>query len=181
VTYKQIFVAVACLVLAGCGQEQGPIGFNDATVNINRRMAKAAKDFRDQLAPLTQGKPVDAAALQSAYDRLQHAVDDARSAAKKLTPPKDNQAAQDYYDAFEKFLALDDDLVKGPMKEILTIVTDANVPVADKLAQKEQIMKDVHAKEDAALKELKNKQKDFAKEAGFRTIYDRKPPEKEKG
>jgi|SRR5208282_3922513 len=173
---KTLLPALALLLLAGCERDMDPVEFNDALEGYNRRLAAAALEFKSKVIPVAEGNAPDVAAIEAIYRKLVETVDDVRKRFGQLNVPKDSKPMQDFRDAYDRFLTVQESLVKVNFQAIATIAASPQVAPDVKKVQILGNFAAIKAAEDRERKTLQAAQDQFAKDVGIRLIDDRKDP-----
>ena len=156
--------ACCALLLTGCGGKTELVRFNDRIARIFRELEPADRRFFETGYALTtdkkqKGKTTAAQSFQTAYDRLQEAVNKARKEAGALEVPQ-GTGVRKFYDTFLQVIKADED--------ILAKFTPVREAPEDKLrADRNQLrawLDEAYKHRGQAWAELDQAQKEFAGE-----------------
>jgi hypothetical protein len=152
----------ALLSLAGCGSPMEPTQFNSAVVMGNKKLAKAAGEFRSVFHPLEKGQAPGISDVTRAREKLGRALEDAKRDFDNITPT-DSSAGQDLYDAYKKFLQVEEQLFREEFGTGITNALQQGGNNQNKWAAVQQVFARIQSREQAELDKVKEKQKAFAK------------------
>jgi hypothetical protein len=122
------------VVLTGCTSEAARLAqFNDQIATSNKRLARAAIEFRDAFAPLTANpsSPADPDKVKSAYDNLRSVLNEIKEERKTVDVPS-NSAAADLHKAYDAYLQAQEQLVAQEFTVILRLVQSPGLSPRDK-------------------------------------------------
>jgi hypothetical protein len=158
------WVAVAgLLALGGCQAPPKPGKFNNDMARASQKLSNAAKEFRKKLEPLSQGKPVSASDVRSAYQAAASALASVRKDYDDPLVPGRSKAAPALLEKYKAFLSGQQKILDGPYKEILAIAEGPGDPVT-KWKQLEPLFQQAWDEETKWSGELNKVQQDYAKE-----------------
>lgn len=162
------------LLLAGCARPVDPVEFNDALAWSNRQLADSAVKFRAKLDPIEQGKPVDAEGVQSTYNDVQKVFNQVQADLSKLKP-KESTSMQEFYEAYETYLAGEEKFIKEDLKTVRDIALDTQTSNEAKKTEIANAFKRIKNVEEENLKVLRAAQQKYANDMKIRAIPDRVP------
>src|SRR5262249_10857338 len=95
-------LALALAVVAGCGGADVP-RFNDQIAESNKKLAKAAVEFKGTLAPLGKDQKINLNAVKNSHDSLVALVKEIREERKRVKVPS-AKGAEELHKAYDAFL-----------------------------------------------------------------------------
>jgi hypothetical protein len=164
--HAPFWAGLFCLVaVAGCGRSN--ISFNNALSEANQRIAKGGEAWANAAVAAMEG---DAAAVQrfkSAEQDLRKVLADVKSDMQALKVP-DSPTAKRLYDAHQKFLQGQDEIINNQFAEIGRLIEDPDTPQMAKMQKFVELAQSAEARENQDLVVLQQVQREFAQENGFR-------------
>jgi cytochrome c556 len=166
-----LVTAVLAALLAGChGPPPTRVEFNNNLADRNAKLYKAGRAFRKTLDPLLKdGRSADVAAVKKARDDARAALEDVSSEFKDSRTPRKGGNAQAIWDAYNDFLATEDDIVNKYFAEIIQVLEDdKEYPSnSDKKAKILAILKKIDKEEADKMGVVYKEQKSYADAFNF--------------
>jgi hypothetical protein len=157
-----VVLAGVLLGLAGCGTPLDANQFNSKVVMGNKKLAKAASEFRTLIQPLEKGQAPSMSEVNRARDKLTRVFDEVRRDFESITPT-DSTPGQNLYDAYKKFLMVEERLIRDEFGTKLTQALNTGGNAQAKWAAVKECFDRVKSTEEAELESVKSKQRAFAK------------------
>jgi hypothetical protein len=177
-------LAVVLLTAAGCLRPQ-PIQYGNAFAVNNWVLAKAAREFKGTLRPLSKGRFANPGQVRAAYDRMAEVLRQAKTEAGSVDETKGKLSRGDahlprplrfsgpgkrLHAAYLAFLEGQDKLLKNQLLQVVQIVEngtsvrpeDQELPPSQ-WAKIQPLLEEVAAEEEKTMKPLTEAQKHFAR------------------
>ncbi|MCA9519847.1 MAG: hypothetical protein KC609_02695 [Myxococcales bacterium] len=135
--------------------------FNNKLVAANKTINLAAQAFGRHLKPVLEGKKADSAALDKKFTEMKAAFDRVDQEMKGLKVP-DLDGAKKLYDAHQKFLDGQREMINGTLKKILEVAKNDKLDVQAKRLQISKLLPEISKREGQDLKVLRTAQREFA-------------------
>ena len=164
--HAPLWAGLFCLVaVAGCGRSN--IAFNNALSEANQRIAKSGEAWSNHLEGALSGDPAAIQRMKAAEQDLRNVLADVKADMQALQVP-DSPTAKRLYDAHQKFLAGQDEILNNEFAEITRLIEDQETPQHEKVQRFIALAQSAEARENQDLLELQQIQREFAQENGFR-------------
>jgi hypothetical protein len=153
---------------AGCGLPPSRIEFVEKLAQDNRKIARSTRAFRDAVLPLKDGKPANAGQVRTAYDAMKTAVTEVQNdAAGQMLPPSSN-SAKAFLQAYKDYLAEEQRILDGPMKQIVDAV--GRPSAAGDIWGQNGLLAVVVQQDSAAFSKVSQAQQEYANEHNYQTM-----------
>jgi len=157
-------VALAVLFAVGCGREA--LNFNNTIHNHNKKLNDAGKKFGEAIDPALKDKEADPTKVEEAYKGVLATV---TTLIKDTTGQKGPESAsgKKLAEGYQKFLQTEKQIIETEFDKIAKALTKKEDLKATEGTLKEQIktlLRKANEKEAHALTDLRESQKEFAKE-----------------
>lgn len=162
------WLALVLLGLVGCGGPH-PVKFNDEIVQTNKRLARAAWEFRESFNPLNRAEQIDPNKVQNAYDNLLKTVKDIQEEWKK-TEAHRSTTGEDFHKAYDTFLAGQRRLVEQEFSNIVAIAKRVGVPPQNRMEEINKQLTKITEKENQDMEKLRQAQNKFGDDQSIRLI-----------
>ena len=164
--HAPLWAGLFCLVaVAGCGRSK--ISFNNALSEANQRIAKSGEAWGKELEGAVSGDASAVQRLKAAEQDLRKVLADVKADMQALEVP-DSPTAKRLYDAHQKFLEGQGEILDNQLAEIGRVVEDPNTPQEAKLQRITELALAAEERENQDLLVLQQVQREFAQENGFR-------------
>jgi hypothetical protein len=140
---RALWLAVAAAALAAGCMPPNRTEFIEKLALENRKVARSAHAFRSSFIGLASGSSADSAAVHAAYADLQKTLNEAQADMKRQMLPPNSEHAKDFLAAYRDYLSSEQDILKGPMHDIVDIVDDGSLSNDDKLDRIKAKMQEV--------------------------------------
>jgi hypothetical protein len=164
--HAPLWAGLFCLVaVAGCGRSN--ISFNNALSEANQRIAKGGEAWANAAVEAMEGDPAAVQRFKAAEQDLRKVLADVNADMKALQVP-DSPTAKRLYDAHQKFLQGQDEIINNQFAEIGRLIEDQSTPQEAKLQKFVELAQAAEARENQDLVVLQQVQREFAQENGFK-------------
>jgi hypothetical protein len=137
--------------------------FNDALVNANKRLENAGRDFGLAVGPAVAGNEVNLFQVRRTYNQLVQTLNEVKADMRALKVPP-SQSARAFYDAHQRALAGQEQMVQNDLGEIVRLVEDPRMNKAARAQRIQEIMQRSTKREQEDLEPLRTAQREFARE-----------------
>jgi hypothetical protein len=164
-------LSLLLLALVGCGSKGGSVrDFNDQMVRSNKRLAKAAWDFRATLTPLEKDKACDPVAVREAYAHVKAVLKEVKEDRKQLKIPTTIPGAEDMHKAYDVFLEKQEQIVDQDFVRIIAWSETATLSPGQRWDKITNVLSEIQTKESADITKLADAQYKFSTSAGMRLV-----------
>jgi hypothetical protein len=157
----------ALVLLAGCkGPPTRPAGLCKTLSRANQKLAEKAQAFHQTVLPLNpdqKGPPVNVAAVRSAYQAMDAALQEVRDEVDDLQPPKGSSAGQDLLDKYKTYLGAEESILKK-YEGIVKVVERNDIAPGEKWQFISATFTQILPEEEKALAPVRQAQQALAKE-----------------
>jgi hypothetical protein len=163
-----IFIAVLVVAL-GVGLfsgKGGAVKYNQTLVKGNERLAAAGQKIGEAVPPAMLGGEAEIAKLKKAHKDALDVLASIQSEMSTISVPSRDSGTK-LHETYKQFLAGQDSMLKDVGK-VIAIIEDATLNQQDKLAQIQTVLGTFEQRENADLQKLKEAQRAFAADYGFR-------------
>jgi hypothetical protein len=152
------------LALAGCGNStKDALTFNESIVSANQKLEAAGKEFIESVVRATRGDPEDVAQARKLYEKARQVMQQVKADMQSVHVPP-SKSAQDLYDAHQKFLQAEEQMIDKDLGEAVKLLEDSKLSQIEKAQKVVAVFKRVGNTEQADLDALKKAQRTFAQD-----------------
>ena len=160
-------LALALIVVTGCSQSAELVRFNDQIAESNRKLARAAWEFREAIIPLSNNQKADFNRVKASHDKLLALVKQIREERKKVKVPK---GAEEFHKAYDAYLEGQQQIVEGEFAMIVRYVENERLSLAGKWAEIQKQIFKVDEKARRTRDKLTEAQNKFANDVNMRLV-----------
>src|SRR5262249_52025481 len=162
------------LPLAGCRNRVKSMEFDDFMVRSNRKLAKAALEFKKTLPGETGA--LDPVATRNAYDKLKDAMAEIRKDMQETVGPR-GVRGDAMRKAYTSFLDGQESLINNEFKDIVGLVEDRDINPTERSLKIAVLLTKISIADAAALNDLKATNKTFAEYYLMKIVSNRAGPD----